>query len=82
MVEQLSLPYFRHWLVSDWPVARPNDWLERVNRPLTNAELCDVRRSIRKDRPFGTSSWTRETAKILGLEHTLRSPGRPRIAVH
>jgi len=69
------------WLASDWPVARAHDWLERVNRPLTNAELRDVRRSIRKGRPFGSSSWTRETATILGLEHTLRRPGRPRIAV-
>ncbi len=68
------------WLVSDWPVRRPDDWIERVNQPMTNEELRAIRQSIARGRPFGTPEWTLETARQLGLEHTLRSPGRPPIA--
>ena len=68
------------WLVSDWPVPRPDDWLERVNQPMTHEELRAIRQSIARGRPFGTPEWTLETARQLGLEHTLRSPGRPPIS--
>jgi putative transposase len=68
------------WLVSDWPVPRPDDWIERVNRPMTNDELREIRQCIARGRPFGSPQWTRETAKQLGLEHTLRPRGRPPIA--
>jgi putative transposase len=68
------------WLVSDWPVPRPDDWIERVNRPMTNDEMRAIRQCIVRGRPFGTPRWTRETARELGLEHTLRTRGRPPIA--
>ena len=28
-------------------------------------------------RPFGSREWTQDTARRLGIEHTLRAPGRP-----
>lgn len=71
---------YHDWLVSDWLVVRPRDWLETVNCPLTSAELRKIRQSVCRGRPLGSSSWTQQTAKDLGLEHTLRSPGRPPIA--
>jgi hypothetical protein len=39
--------------------------------------LEDIRESVRRDRPFGSSGWTLETAKALGLEYSLRLRGRP-----
>ncbi len=60
-----------------WPVPMPRDWLERVNRPETEAELEAVRRSVERSQPYGTEVWQERTAKALGLEHTFRKQGRP-----
>ena len=65
-------------ILSGWPVVRPSDWTRRVNRALTSNELKAVRRSVRRGRPFGDETWTKITAKQLGLESTLRPRGRPR----
>ncbi len=67
-------------LLSDWPVDCPSDWIEFVNQPLTARELSAIRRSIRRGRPLGDPEWIRQTAEHLGLEHTLRATGRPRIS--
>lgn len=61
----------------EWPIARPADWLTRVNQPLTGAEIAALRRSTERGRPFGSDRWQEETAKQLGLTGALRSPGRP-----
>lgn len=60
--------------------SRPDDWIDRVNQALTASELTAIGRSIGRGTPLGTPTWVRETAGRLALEHTLRSPGRPRIA--
>ncbi len=60
------------------PVARPDDWLKSVNKPLTPAELDALRRSVNRGCPYGTPGWTATTAKQLGLESTMRPRGRPR----
>jgi putative transposase len=65
-------------ILSDWPIVRPSDWTRRVNRALTSNELEAVRSSVRRGRPFGDETWTKITAKQLGLESTLRPRGRPR----
>ena len=72
------------WLESDWPVERPEDWIERVNLALTGTELAAIRTSIRRGRPLGSAEWVESTVAELGLEHTMRSRGRPRIcaAIH
>jgi hypothetical protein len=69
-------------LLSEWPVPRPDDWLQRGNQPLNNSELAAIARSIRRGVPVGCPEWIARTANRLGLEHTLRSPGRPRLARH
>jgi putative transposase len=61
-----------------WPIPRPRNWLERLDGPLTDAELEAVRRSARRGRPFGGERWVNNTAVRLGLEWTLRPRGRPR----
>ncbi len=65
-------------MVSDWPLPRPNDWLEIVNRPQSHAELEALRRCANRGSPFGDASWVAKMANSLGLESTLRPRGRPR----
>lgn len=60
------------------PVPRGKNWLHYVNQPLTDAELKAMRVSVNRERPFGAESWQKDTAKRLGLEHSMRPRGRPR----
>ena len=62
--------------LAKWPVARSADWSECVNAPQTEAELDAVRRAVVRSRPFGEAEWAMKTAKSLGLEPSLRMPGR------
>jgi putative transposase len=64
-------------LLSPWPVERPRDWVARVNAPLSARELGRLRVSIERGRPFGGDEWIKRTARVLGLEHTVRPKGRP-----
>jgi REP-associated tyrosine transposase len=59
------------------PVPRHQDWIDRVNAPMTDAELNALRRSVNRERTFGSDSWTARTARQLGLESSLRPRGRP-----
>jgi putative transposase len=45
---------------------------------MTEAEAVAIEQSIRRDRPFGSESWTRTTAALLGPESSLRSRGGQR----
>lgn len=65
-------------LLTDWPVARPADWLARINRAQPEAELEGLRRSVNRGSPYGDERWAARTAAALGLEFTLRPRGRPR----
>ena len=58
------------------PVPRGPEWLAFVNTPMTEAEVAAIRLSPRRDRPYGTDSWTSETDGRLGLEYSLRPRGR------
>ncbi len=66
--------------LAPWPVPRPDDWLERVNRKLPTDTISQLRESVARGRPFGEPDWVTRTAERLGLEFTLRNPGRPRKA--
>lgn len=65
-------------LIHEGPVPRWVEWLKYVNEPQTQAELQAIRNCSRREAPFGTESWTLATAQLLGLQWTLRGPGRPR----
>jgi len=67
----------RQWLGA-WPMSEPNDWLQFVNKPQTEAEVAAIRRSVARGQPYGGESWVQRTAERLGLESTLRAPHRPR----
>jgi putative transposase len=64
--------------LSPWPIARPSDWVERVNTPLSPSEEEAMARSLRRCQPLGTPDWTETTIRRLGLESTARPQGRPR----
>jgi putative transposase len=66
--------------LADWPVKRPKDWLEELNRALPPQVLDDLRVSVNPGRPWGDEVWVKRTAAKLGLESTLRGVGRPRKA--
>jgi len=60
------------------PVTKPPDWIEFVNRPQTSEEVEALRRCSVKSTPFGSAHWTSKTADQLGLNSSLRGPGRPK----
>jgi putative transposase len=61
-----------------WPVQRPADWERLLDEPQSAAEQEAVLHSITRGRPLGDETWVGRTAAKLGLEHTLRPPGRPK----
>ncbi len=64
-------------LLSEGPLSRPHDWVQRVNQPETSGELEAIRNCVVRGVPFGSESWVEKTAKRLGLESTIRPRGRP-----
>ena len=62
-------------LLSDWPTARPGDWIRRVNAVVTAKEKSRWELSLARSRPFGDDEWTARTVKEMGLEHTVRGEG-------
>jgi len=60
------------------PVDRGRRWVANVNRPMSDAELDAIRRSVNRGSPWGHKTWQVRTAKRLGLEASLRPRGRPR----
>mgnify|MGYP004155871063 CR=1 FL=1 len=62
------------------PVQRGKHWLDWVNEPQTEDELKALRQSVNRQRPYGSFDWQSSAAVELGLEHALRSRGRPRKA--
>jgi putative transposase len=65
-------------LLTAWPLPRWPGWVAHVNGPQTAAELAAARRSVQRGNPFGAPSWCEEMVRRLGLESTLRPPGRPK----
>ena len=59
-------------------MSRGKDWVEFVNALMTEGECAAIRRSIQRDRPFGTKEWEVLTAGRLGLGSSLNPRGRPR----
>jgi hypothetical protein len=49
-------------LLSARPIARSPRWVERVNKPLTSAELKAVRNSVNRGSPFGDKNWVQAIA--------------------
>ncbi len=65
-------------LLTPWPIPRLPNWVQRVNRPLTENELKALRECVKRGRPFGEPDWVTGTVNRLDLHSTLRPRGRPR----
>lgn len=59
-----------------WPILPPENWIELVNTPQTEAELADLRKCINRDQPIGDPEWVKAVAPFVGM--TLRPIGRPK----
>ena len=64
--------------LSPWPVKRSRTWTAWVNRDVSEEQLEGIRICVQRGRPLGPEDWVRRTARRLGLDFTLRGPGRPR----
>ena len=60
------------------PLARPADWLDWVNEPLTEQEYLAMQTCVTRGQPYGTTTWQKRTAKRLGIESSLKPIGRPK----
>lgn len=66
-------------VLSDGPVPLPEKWAETVLKFAEHEKITDeIRKCIKRGRPFGDKEWVEETAGKLQLESTLRPRGRPR----
>ena len=61
------------------PVKKKANWLDWVNRPVSQAESDALQQCFQRNRPYGSERWQKRTAKRLGLESTMRPRGRPRL---
>jgi len=65
-------------LLSNWPVAMPEDYLLRLNEIQLKSDEEGIETSIIKSNPYGDDFWTDINVKRFRLEQTLRKTGRPK----
>jgi REP-associated tyrosine transposase len=63
--------------LAPWPVSRPGDWIDQIDREAGDAGFADLRRRIRQTLPYGEDPWISSVAGRLGLRGRLRGRGRP-----
>jgi putative transposase len=66
-------------ILSPWPVPRPGNWTDRLNRPMDEKELEHIETCLKRNRPYGDEKWLAQTVAKLHLESTIRPQGRPRV---
>ena len=59
-------------------LVRPANWADGVNQSISAAEMDRLHISVNRGRPYGSDRWTQASAVRLGLQSSLRNPGRPR----
>lgn len=64
--------------LSRGPVALPADWTQWVHGDIDEKSHQTLQNSINRSYPLGEPEWMLKTAKIMGLESTLRRKGRPK----
>jgi putative transposase len=62
--------------LTDWPVGRPDDWVEIVNGGVSS-DTEEIRRSVRRGAPYGPDLWREKIAASLALTKSLAPLGRP-----
>jgi putative transposase len=63
--------------LSEWPVARRDDWTAWVNAAQTASEVDAIRKSVVEQRPYGSRQWVARSMGRLGWREPGK-PGRPR----
>jgi len=53
--------------LTTWPIPQPNDWSAIVNDSEPAEEIARIRRSVRRNAPYGGPVWTDQVARALGL---------------
>ena len=71
-----SLALLSRAILADWPIPRPNDWLNLVNKPQTAAKLAALRQCVNRGCPYGGPDWIAKTTNQLGINSALRGRGR------
>jgi putative transposase len=66
------------YILTDWPLPLPPDWDSLVEERWADPELRRLRSSIDRGSPFGQETWVLQTARLLGLDCSLRKRGRPK----
>lgn len=59
-----------------WPLPLNCGWRDYVNEVVSESELVALRQSSQRGKPYGSEAWCQQTARLLGLESTLRRRGR------
>jgi len=65
-------------LLSPWPIHPNKDYSKLINKTQDKEEEKEIVKSIIKSRPLGKEPWVKTIAKRLGLESSLKNPGRPK----
>lgn len=60
--------------LAQWPILKPENWLELVNSDETSQEFDDLRLCIRRNQPIGDPDWQKAVAPFIG--QTMRRRGR------
>lgn len=63
--------------LADWPVTRPDDWIDLVQIEVTD-ETEELRTAVQRSSPYGPKDWQVRLASQLNLASSLASVGRPR----
>jgi len=59
--------------LAKWPILRLPNWLERVNRVVSENEAEESKRCIARGHPFGDAGWVETTARQYNLESTIEN---------
>jgi putative transposase len=65
-------------ILSSWPIDVPVDYIKYLNEPQSDEEIESLRKSINKNIPYGSTSWTDKMVGKFKLEQTLKNVGRPK----
>jgi putative transposase len=64
-------------ILSPWPVAAPDSYLQWLNRSQGKEEIENIRYALKRSKPYGSEKWVAKAVEQFGLQNTLRNPGRP-----
>ena len=65
-------------LTDEIPIVLPERWTAYVDQPWSEKDLEQVRESVNRQAPFGSSQWQSAISVKMGLESTIRPRGRPK----